>query len=92
MFYSALSTTPSNSTGLTPLAVWILSCIVFAFIALLFYVVVIINIKRISKTTYLKKEGLYDQSPDNPKSLLDLDPLFLAIHILAFVFFTITRG
>ena len=84
MFNSALSTTPSDSTGLTALAVWILSCIVFVFIALLFYVVILVNMKRISKKTSHQEEGI------NPKNILDLDPLFLVIHILSFAFFTIT--
>ena len=88
MFNSALSTTPSDSTGLTALAVWILSCIVFVFIALLFYLVILINMKRTSMKISQKEEGLYEQSAVNPKKLLDLDPLFLVVHILAFAFFT----
>ena len=83
MFNSALSSTPSDSTGLTALAVWILSCIIFVFSALFFYVVILVNAKRLSKRTNpLDKE--------KAKKPIDLDPLFFAIHFVAFALFIMT--
>ena len=52
LFISALWTTPSDSIGLTALATWILGCIAFVFVALLFYVVNVILI-NIFVTTYI---------------------------------------
>ena len=86
MFNSAISSTPTASSGLTALAVWILGCIIFVKLALTFYVVILVNVKRNSKRTNpetLDKERS-SKSKENP---IDLDPLFLGIHSVAFGLF-----
>ena len=87
-YNSALSTTPSASSGLTALAVWILSCIVFVFIALLFYVVILVKTKRQNRK--IVPESMFEDEEDSKKSCGipdDLDPLFLLIHFVAFGLF-----
>ena len=89
MFNSAISSTPTASSGLTALAVWILGCIIFVKLALTFYVVILVNVKRNSKRTNpetLDKERS-SKSKENP---IDLDPLFLGIHFVAFGLFVTT--
>ena len=89
MFNSAISSTPTASSGLTALAVWILGCIIFVKLALTFYVVILVNVKRNSKRTNpetLDKERS-SKSKENP---IDLDPLFLGIHFVAFGLFIMT--
>ena len=87
MFNSALSSTPSASSGLTALAVWILSCIVFVKFALFFYVVILVNTKRLAKRTNPLDKGRSKKSAGTP---IDLDPLFFAIHFGAFALFIMT--
>ena len=90
MFNSAISSTPTASSGLTALAVWILGCIIFVKLALTFYVVILVNAKRISKRTNpesLDKERSSKSKEENP---IDLDPLFLGIHFVAFGLFIMT--
>ena len=96
MFNSALSTTPSDSTGLTALAIWILSCIVFVFIALLFYVVILVNLKRLGKK--IKSDINMSQasskirvpSEENDlKSSFDFDLIFLVAHLITYATFII---
>ena len=91
MFNSALSTTPSDSSGLTALAVWILSSIVFVFVALFFYVVILVKTKRMNKKSNPEilplGKGKSKKPSGNP---LDIDPLFLVVHFLAFALFTLT--
>ena len=84
LFNSALATTPSDATRLTVLAKWILSCITFVFIALLFYVVILVNAKKRDKVSSAKS-----QSPSDAKTAIDLDPLFLVVHLLSFALFTV---
>ena len=89
MFNSAISSTPTASSGLTALPVWILGCIIFVKLALTFYVVILVNARRISKRTNpesLDKERS-SKSKENP---IDLDPLFLGIHFVAFGLFVMT--
>ena len=89
MFNSAISSTPTASSGLTALTVWILGCIIFVKLALTFYVVILVNARRISKRTNpesLDKERS-SKSKENP---IDLDPLFLGIHFVAFGLFVMT--
>ena len=97
LFISALWTTPSDSIGLTALATWILGCIAFVFIALLFYVVILVNIKAAGKrVNNAKLPPFGDQKwkpnkrQDNPRVGLDLDPLFLVVHLVAFGLFVMT--
>ena len=91
MFNSALSTTPSDSSGLTALAVWILSSIVFVFIALFFYVVILVKTKRMNKKSNPEILPLGAGKSKKPsRNPIDVDPLFLAIHFLAFALFTLT--
>ena len=91
MFNSALSTTPSDSSGLTALAVWILSSIVLVFVALFFYVVILVKTKRMNKKSNPEilplGKGKSKKPSGNP---LDIDPLFLVVHFLAFGLFTMT--
>ena len=96
MFNSALSTTPSDSTGLTALAIWILSCIVFVFIALLFYVVILVNLKKLGKK--IKSDINLSQasskirvpSEENDlKSSFDFDLIFLVAHLVTYATFII---
>ena len=91
MFNSALSSTLSDSTGLTALVIWILSCIIFVFTALFFYVVILVNNKRFSKKTNPKNLPLDKERSDiSSENRVDLDPLFFVIHFLAFGLFIIT--
>ena len=91
MFNSALSTTPSDSSGLTALAVWILSCIIFVFMALFFYVVILVKTKRMNKKYNPEilpvGKGKSNKPSRNP---IDIDPLFLVIHFVAFGLFMMT--
>ena len=96
MFNSALSTTPSDSTGLTALAIWILSCIVFVFIALLFYVVILVNLKRLGKK--IKSDINMSQASSkirvpseetDLKSSFDFDLIFLVAHLVTYATFII---
>ena len=96
MFNSALSTTPSDSTGLTALAIWILSCIVFVFIALLFYVVILVDMKRLGKK--IKSDINMSQASSkirvpseetDLKSSFDFDLIFLVAHLVTYATFII---
>ena len=96
MFNSALSTTPSDSTGLTALAIWILSCIVFVFIALLFYVVILVNLKRLGKKIKsdidLSQASSKIRVPSEEtdlKSSFDFDLIFLVAHLVTYATFII---
>ena len=89
LFNSALATTPSDATSLTVLAKWILSCITFVFIALLFYVVILVNAKKRDKSNDSKVSSAKSQSPSDAKTEIDLDPLFLVVHLLSFALFTV---
>ena len=89
LFNSALATTPSDATSLTVLAKWILSCITFVFIALLFYVVILVNAKKRDKSNDSKVSSAKSQSPSDAKTATDLDPLFLVVHLLSFALFTV---
>ena len=88
MFNSAVSSTPTASSRLTALAAWILGCICFVKLALTFYVLILVNAKRLGKRTNPldDKEGK-SKSSGNP---IDLDPLFFGIHFLAFGLFIMT--
>ena len=96
MFNSALSTTPSDSTGLTALAIWILSCIVFVFIALLFYVVILVDMKRLGKKiksdTNMSQASSKIRVPSEEtalKSSFDFDLIFLVAHLVTYATFII---
>ena len=96
MFNSAMSTTPSDSTGLTALAIWILSCIVFVFVALLFYVFILVNMKRLEKkiksNIHLSQDSsmMVDLSDEtDSKSSFDLDLIFLVVHLVTYAMFII---
>ena len=91
MFNSAISSTPTASSGLTALAVWILGCIIFVKLALTFYVVILVNAKRISKRTNPETSPLdKERSSKSKENPIDLDPLFLGIHFVAFGLFIMT--
>ena len=81
MFTSVLSTTPSDSKGLTALAIWILSTILLVFAALLLYIAVLIKMRRGTRRT---------NGSENEKRLIDLDPIFLLTHLSMFAIFLVT--
>ena len=96
MFNSALSTTPSDSTGLTALAIWILSCIVFVFIALLFYVVILVDMKRLGKKiksdidlSQASSKIRVPSEENDLKSSFDFDLIFLVAHLVTYATFII---
>ena len=89
LFNSALATTPSDATSLTLLAKWILSCITFVFIALLFYVVILVDAKKRDKNKDTKVSLDNAQSRSDAKTGIDLDPLFLVVHLLSFTLFAL---
>ena len=96
MLNSAMSTTPSDSTGLTALAIWILSCIVFVFIALLFYVLILVNMKRLEKKIKANINLSQDSSKmvvpieeTDSKHSLDFDLIFLVVHLVTYAMFII---
>ena len=80
MFTSVLSSTPSDSQGLTALAAWILGTMILVFVALLLYVVVLVKMRR----------GMRRTGSDMERQSLDLDPIFLVIHVLLFIIFLFT--
>ena len=80
MFTSVLSSTPSDSQGLTSLAAWILCTMILVFVALLLYVVVLVNMRRDMRRTGIDME----------RQSLDLDPIFLVVHVLLFIIFLVT--
>ena len=88
LFNSALATTPSDATSLTVLAKWILCCITFVFIALIFYVVILVNQRRRGSRSNDSKVSAAD-AKSQTKNQIDLDPLFLVVHLVSFGVFTI---
>ena len=86
MFNSAVSSTPTASSRLTALAAWILGCICFVKLALTFYVLILVNAKRLGKRT----NPLDERKPKSSGNPIDLDPLFFGIHFLAFGLFIMT--
>ena len=80
MFTSVLSSTPSDSQGLTALAAWILCTMILVFVALLLYVAVLINMRQ----------GMRRTSSETERQSLDLDPIFLVVHVLLFIIFLVT--
>ena len=90
LFNSALATTPSDATSLTVLAKWILCCITFVFIALIFYVVILVDQRRRGSRSNDSKVSAADaKSQSDTKKQIDLDPLFLVVHLVSFGVFTI---
>ena len=81
MFTSVLSNTPSDSKGLTALALWILSTILLVFLALILYIALLINMRRVTSRT---------SSSENERRSLDLDPIFLAAHVTISATFLLT--
>ena len=86
LFTSALSTTPSD--GLTALTTWILTCIFFVFVALLFYVVILLRIRANSKVASTEIEKC-NSTQKKSKTPIDLDIFFLLVHLVSFGFFVI---
>ena len=86
LFTSALSTTPSD--GLTALTTWILTCIFFVFVALLFYVVILLRIRANSKVAS-SENGKCNSAQKKSKTPIDLDIFFLLVHLVSFGFFVI---
>ena len=92
MFNSAVSSTPSASSGLTALSFWIMSCIFLVKLALVFYVVILVNIKRLGKKT--KPDTLTPVDRESSKksflSSIDLDLLLLVVHFVVVCLFFVT--
>ena len=86
LFTSALSTTPSD--GLTALTTWILTCIFFVFVALLFYVVILLRIRANSKVAPSETEKC-NSTQKKSKTPIDLDIFFLLVHLVSFGFLVI---
>ena len=87
MFNSALSSTPSDSTGLTALAVWIFSCIIFVFVALLLYVVILVDIKTLEKRVKSNIKPYQSNEKETVKKRADFDQIFLVAHLVSFAAF-----
>merc|ERR1711971_838396 len=91
LFISALWTTPSDSIGLTALAAWILACIIFVFIALIFYVVILLKIRADNyKVSSIEDKKSNLNLRNTKKSPIDLDIFFLIVHLASFGLFIIT--
>ena len=80
MFTNVLSNTPSEPKGLTALAIWILGSLILVFIALLLYVFILVNMRRLAKKTST------ESSPEE-KSRFDFDSIFLLAHLSLFAIF-----
>ena len=80
MFTNVLSNTPSEPKGLTALAIWILGSLILVFIALLLYVFILVNMRRLAKKTST------GSSPEE-KSRVDFDSIFLLTHLSLFAIF-----
>ena len=81
MFTNVLSNTPSEPKGLTALAIWILGSLILVFIALLLYVFILVNMRRLAK----KKTSTGSNSEE--KSRFDFDSIFLLAHLSLFAIF-----
>ena len=79
MFTNVLSNSPSDPKGLTALAIWILGSLILVFIALLLYVAILVNMRRMAKKTGSSEE----------KSRVDFDSIFLLAHLTLFAIFII---
>ena len=92
MFNSAVTSTPSASSGLTALSAWILSCICLVKLALVFYVVILVNMKRLGKKTKPDTRPPVDRESSKKSFLnsIDLDPLFLVVHFVVVCLFFVT--
>ena len=80
MFTNVLSDTPSEPKGLTALAIWILGSLILVFIALLLYVFILVNMRRLAKKTST-------ESSSEEKSRFDFDSIFLLAHLSLFAIF-----
>ena len=87
IFNSALSNTPSEPSGLTVLAFWILSCIVLVCSALLFYVIILVEMKKPSNEKVSQVFSLDEEFEE--KKNRNLDPIFLVIHTTSFIVFVV---
>ena len=90
MFNSVLSTTPSDSTGLTALTVWILVCIAFVFSALFLYIIILVKMKNNVRNKRSCVEPTLEGEKDKTSKDFDFDPIFLVVHITLFIVFIIT--
>ena len=91
LFTSALWTTPSDSIGLTALAAWILGCIIFVFIALIFYVLILLKIRAdSSRVSSVEDKKSSSNLRNTIKSPIDLDIFFLLVHLASFGLFIMT--
>jgi len=87
MFNSVLSTTPSDSSGLTALSVWILVCIAFVFSALFLYIIILVQMKKMALNKKSHIEPINGEAKE--KRSTDYDPIFLVVHITSFIAFVI---
>lgn len=90
LFISALWTTPSDSIGLTALATWILGCICYVFIALLFYVIILLKIRVDDSKVSAFEDKKSKSNLRTTSSPIDLDIFFLVVHLACFGLFIVT--
>ena len=83
MFTNVLSNTPSEPRGLTALAIWILGSLILVFTALLLYVFILLNMKRLAKKT-----STGSISAEKSRKV-DFDSIFLVVHLALFAIFII---
>ena len=84
LFNSVLEATPSDATGLTALALWILVCILFVLAALLFFLLML-GIQRRRKET----KGVVAFNEEFQVREDRSDKIFLTLHVMAFLVFVI---
>ena len=89
MFNSVLSNTPSDSSGLTALSVWILVCITFVFSALFLYIIILVQMKNNARNNRSLVGPTLDEEKDKGRKDFDFDPIFLVVHITLFIVFVI---
>ena len=74
-----------NLEGLTALAIWILGSLTLVFVALLLYVLILVNMKRLARRTSTKLLGsLQDEGR------VDFDSIFIFAHPTLFAIFIIS--
>jgi len=85
MFTTVLSNTPTEPTGLTALAIWILGSLSLVFVALLLYVLILVNMKRLARRTGTKLIGT-----SGDEGRVDFDSIFILAHPTLFAIFIIS--
>ena len=71
--------------GLTALAIWILGSLTLVFVALLLYVLILVNMKRLARRTGTKLIGT-----SGDEGRVDFDSIFILAHPTLFAIFIIS--